>query len=172
MIHIRKANEADYPVITDLIERAFLPVQHTDFNKYLSLTKTRHSESFIPELSLVAEIDGNKIVGHIHLVRISINYIYPSLGFAQVAVMPEYQELGIGSILVNNAHQRARELGYGSIISLGHKNFLSRFGYSTLINFGIHFPYGIVEEQCLGIELYPGSLMETSGMVNFPLELL
>ncbi|MDR1172939.1 MAG: N-acetyltransferase [Bacteroidales bacterium] len=170
MIDIRKANEADYPVIDNITERTFEHVQCN--NEHLSLAKTCNLDIFIPELSLVAAISGNRIVGHIYFVRVSIGFIYPSLALAQVVVVPEFQELGIGSLMVNKAHERAKELGYSSIISLGYRRFLSRLGYRSLSGFGIYFPYGIVEDQCVAIELYPGSLRKINGMVSFPLELL
>ena len=167
MICIRKANEADYPQVMDIIRRVFRNVHNSG---HLSLAEMRGSKYFIPELSLVAEIDNHKIVGHIYLIRVSINKAYPSLGLAQIVVAPEYQGLSIGSMMMEKAHQKAKKLGYGSIISLGHKKFLSKFGYHTVSDFGIHFPYGVVENQCLIVELYPEALAKVRGMVSFPLE--
>ena len=167
MISIRKAEEADYPAVIALIERAFRNVCSSGL---LSLTKMRDSEFFIPELSLVAETDDHKIVGHTFLIKVFIGNESTSLGIAQVAVAPEYQGLTVGSLLIDHAHQRAKELGYGSVISLGGKNFLSKFGYRIVADFGIHFPYGVVEDQCLAVELYPGALTNAHGLVNFPLE--
>jgi len=167
MICIRQANEADYPHVMDIIERVFPNAQHSG---HLSLAKMRGSKFFIPELSLVAEIDDKKIVGNIFLIKASINKAYPSLGLAQIVVAPEYQGLSIGSMMMEKAHQKARELGYGSVISLGYKKFLTKFGYHKVADFGIHFPYGVVENQCLITELYPGALATVRGMVRFPLE--
>ena len=167
MICIRKSERADYPAVMDLIKRAF---QNVPGSRHLSLAEMHDSKFFIPELSLVAEIDEHKIVGHIYLIKVSINKSYPSLGLAQVAVAPEYQGLSIGSMMVEKAHQKAKELGYGSVVSLGCKRFLSKLGYHTVSDFGIHFPFGVVENQCLIVELYPGALAEVHGMVGFPLE--
>ena len=115
MICIRKTNKSDCPAVTDLISRAFQDARHCE---YLSLSEMCGSGFFCPELSLVAEIYGKKIVGHIYLIEFVIGHIYPSLGLVQVAVTPEFQGLGIGSLLVEEAHQKAQEMGYGSIISL------------------------------------------------------
>jgi predicted N-acetyltransferase YhbS len=167
MICIRKAEKADYPVVMDLIERTIRDVHGSG---HLSLAEMRDSEYFVPELSLVAEFEGHKIVGHIYLIRVTINHTHPSLGLAQIIVSPEYQGLSIGSMMVEKAHQKAKELGYGSVVSLGCKRFLSKFGYHTVADFGIHFPYGVVEDQCLIVELIPGALDKVHGMVGFPLE--
>jgi len=167
MICIRKAESVDDPVVMDLYKRAF---RNAPGNRHLSFTDMRDSKLFIPELSLVAEIDDHNIVGHIYLIKVTINHTYPSLGMAQIAVAPEYQGLSIGTMMVEKAHQKARELGYGSVISLGGKTFLSKFGYQSVTNFGIHFPFGVVESQCLVVELFPGALAKVQGMVSYPLE--
>ena len=167
MICIRKAEDADYPVVIDLIERTFRDELGSG---HLSFSEMRDSEFFVPELSLVAEIDDRKIVGHIYLIKVKINHTHSSLGLAQILVLPEYQRLSIGSMMLEKAHQKAKELGYGSIVSLGCKKFLSRFGYQTVAKFGINFPYGVVEDQCLIVELNPGALSKVRGMVGFPLE--
>ena len=167
MICIRRSRKTDCPAVTDLINRAFMGKQHIE---YLSLTEMCGSGHFSPELSLVGEIDNQKIVGHIYLIEITIGHTFPSLGLVQVAVAPEFQGLGIGSMLVENAHQVAKEMGYGSIISLGGRQFLLKFGYKTLCNFGINFPCCTIKEECLAIELYPGALMKTRGKVEFPME--
>ena len=167
MIRIRKANEADYPEVMALIKRVFWNVRGSGL---MSLAKMRNSEFFIPELSLIAGTDDHKIVGHTFMIKVSIGDSCSSLGLAQVAVAPEHQGLTIGSLLVTHAHQKAKELGYGSVIALGGKSFLSGFGYRKMANFGIYFPYGVVEDQCLAVELYPGALTGIQGMVRFPLE--
>jgi predicted N-acetyltransferase YhbS len=172
MIDIRKANDADYPAIENVIERAFSRTRHSGYNEHFPLTEVRHLDIFIPELSLVAEIDNREIVGHIYMIKTVIGNAYSSLGLAQVAVVPEYRQLTIGSLLIETAHQKARELGYGSVVSLGFKEFLSHFGYKALTDYGIYFPYGVVEDQCLVAELYPGALKEVKGLVSYPLELL
>ena len=169
MICIRKTDETDCPAVTELINRAFRDVRHSE---YLSLTEMCGSGYFYPELSLVAEVGDHVIVGHIYLIEILIGYTYPSLGLVQVAVVPEFQGLGIGSLLVENAHQIAKELGYGSIISLGGKSFLRRFGYQSLSDFDIHYPCGIIKDGCFALELHPGALSKTHGKVAFPMEYL
>jgi predicted N-acetyltransferase YhbS len=168
MIEIRKANESDCPAIENLIERTF---RHDGYTGYVPLTEIHNMDIFVPELSLVAEMDNHKIVGHIFLIKTFINNTYLSLGLAQIVVMPEYRKSGIGSLLIEKAHQKAKESGYGSVVSLGFKEFLSRFGYRALTDYGIYFPYGVVEDQCLATELVQGALKDVKGMVNYPLEL-
>jgi len=168
MICIRQAVAADDHAIIDVVERAFQNVCCS--SRHLPFEVSDDSDFFIPELSLVAEIDDHKIVGYIYLMEISIDCTFPSLGLARIAVAPEYQGLGIGSMMIEKAHQIAKELGYVSVISLGGKQFLSKFGYRTLVNFGIH--YGVFDNQCLAVELYPGAIAYVHGKVGLPLDYL
>src|SRR5690554_4728848 len=59
---------------------------------------------FVPELSLVATDNNNKIVGHILFTKINIKNdkgnINESLGLAPMAVKPELQKSGIGGQLI------------------------------------------------------------------------
>ena len=167
MICIRKAIEADYTQVMDIVGRAF---RNEPYSGRLSLSEMRGTKFFIPELSLVAENEDHKIVGHIYLIKVFINKTYTSLGLAHVVVAPENQGLRIGSMMVVNVHQKAKEMGYSSIVALGHREFLSKFGYRKATDFGIHFQYGVVEDQCLIVELCHGALTYIHGMVRFPFE--
>ena len=66
------------------------------------VTALRKGPAFIPELSLVAEIEG-KIVGHILFTKGQIAD-KTVLVLAPLAVLPTYQGQGIGAALVNEGH--------------------------------------------------------------------
>ena len=134
--------------------------------------KLRKSEAFVPELSLVAEIENN-IVGHILLTKIKIKTSddeITSLALAPVSVLPEFQGKGIGGKLIKEAHQRAKDLGYQSIILLGHENYYPRFGYKLAEEFGISLPFDVPKENCMAIELEPNALKNIRGEVVYPKE--
>ena len=71
MINIRVEQELDYKIVEGVIENAFLNAEFTDNQEHNLVNRLRKSSEFIPELSLVAEID-NKIVGHILFTKINI----------------------------------------------------------------------------------------------------
>ena len=130
----------------------------------------RHTDDFIPGLSLVAEEDG-KIVGHILFSRIHIktdNGDVPALALAPMAVLPEYQGRGIGSLLVRRGLEECKRLGGKIVIVLGHINYYPRFGFSSQMARALECPYGDCGEAWMAIELQPGALEGVRGRVIYP----
>src|SRR3546814_5422416 len=70
-MNIRKEESKDYKEVFNLIENAIKNEEYTDHKEHFLVERLRNSESFVPELSLVAEIDG-QIVGYILLTKIKI----------------------------------------------------------------------------------------------------
>lgn len=155
-----------------LIEKAFAPIQLSDHKEQFLVERLRKSNAFIPELSLVAEIE-NKIVGHILLTKLKIKNDqneFDSLALAPISVLPEYQGEGVGKMLIEQAHKKARRLGYKSIVLLGHDKYYPRFGYQQADKFGIKLPFEVPKENCMVIELMEGGLNGVRGTVEYPKE--
>lgn len=68
---IRKEVLKDYERIFSVVKAAFDSAEHSDGNEHNLVSALRKGEAFIPDLSLVAEMDG-KIVGHIMFTRAKI----------------------------------------------------------------------------------------------------
>ncbi|MBK8502660.1 MAG: N-acetyltransferase [Saprospiraceae bacterium] len=132
--------------------------------------KLQLCDCFIPELSLVA-VRNNQIVGYLLLTTIRINPnqgdSVQSLALAPMAVLPAYQQKGIGSALVNAALIKAIALGYRSIIVLGHANYYSRFGFRPASQWKIRSPFPAPDEAFMAIELADGSLKKVAGIVEY-----
>ncbi len=119
-------------------------------------------------LSLVAEGNGI-VVGHILFSPVSLSD-RPGLnmmGLAPMAVTPERQRQGIGSVLVRHGLDRCRELGVGAVVVLGHPGFYPRFGFVPAAQFGIDCEYKVSREAFLVVELQPGYLRDISGTVRY-----
>ena len=131
----------------------------------------RKSEVFIPELSLVAEMDG-KIIGHILFTKLKIidkdSIIHNSISLAPMAVLPEYHNLGIGSELVREGLKLTKSLGFESVIVLGHDKYYPRFGFQPASKWDITCPYEVPDEVFMVLELIPGALANVSGLVQYP----
>lgn len=170
-MNIRKEEPKDYQAVFHLIENAFKNEVYTDHNEQFLVERLRKSESFVPELSLVAEIDG-QIVGYVLLTKIKIIndqlHETPSLALAPIAVLATKQGQGIGGKLIEEAHRKAKELGFTSVVLLGHEKYYPRFGYKMTKEYGITLPFEVPDENCMLIELVEHALNDVHGTVKYP----
>jgi len=168
-ISIRQELPADHSVVFTLIKSAFAKESFSDQKEHFLVQKLRSSSVFIPELSLVAEID-DIIVGHILITAAKIKnhqVEFDSLVLAPVSVLPAYQGKGIGGQLIVEAHSVAIQLEYKSVLLLGHKDYYPRFGYKPAHTFGISFPFDAAPEYCQAVELVEDGLKGVSGKALF-----
>lgn len=169
-IILRQENKNDFESVFHLIEKAFEKEEYSDHKEQFLVERLRKSDAFIPELSIVAEID-NKIVGHILFTKLQIkneSETFPSLALAPVSVLPEFQGKGIGSKLILHGHEIAKSLGYKSVILLGHQDYYPRFGYELCEKYNIKMPFDVPAENCMVIALTEDGLKEVSGEVVYP----
>lgn len=89
-----------------------------------------------PDFSMIA-LDEEAVIGHVIASWGSINGQLPLLGLGPLAVAPEYQHRGVGSILMQAIHDRAKERGLPGIVLLGHIDYYRRFGYEPAQSRGI-----------------------------------
>jgi predicted N-acetyltransferase YhbS len=128
-----------------LVQAAFQYEEISDHKEHYLVERLRKSKTFIPELSLVAEIDG-LIVGHILLTKIKINNgsnNFGSLALAPVSELPCFQNKGIGSQLIKKIHNIAQEQGHSSFVLLGHSNYYPCFRYERAEYFDIELPFDV-----------------------------
>lgn len=100
---IRQETPNDYNEIYNLVKEAFATADHADGNEQDPVTELRKRSAFLPELSLVAEIDG-KLAGHIMFTKASVGND-PVLVLAPLSVKPEYQKQGVGTALIAEGHR-------------------------------------------------------------------
>lgn len=171
-INVRKEVEKDYKVCEQIIDKAFEKEIHSDHREKHLVAKLRKSDVFIPELSLVAEVDNN-VVGHIMYTKIIIKNDRKSdisLALAPISVLPKYQRKGIGSKLINESLEIAKKLGYQSVIVLGHTEFYPKFGFVPASKWNIKCPCEVLDEYFMALELQRGALNDVSGTVIYSKE--
>lgn len=148
---IRQEQQKDYDKVYQLVKTAFASAEHSDGNEQDLVVALRECEEFIPELSLVAEVDG-KIVGHILFTKVKVGE-HIELALAPLAVSSDYQKKGIGTALIEEGHKIARELGFHYSIVLGSENYYPKFGYIPAKQFGIKAPFEVPAENFMAIQL-------------------
>lgn len=165
---IRQETESDWKEVYKVIKKAFETVGYSDHDEHNLVNRLRKSDSFVPELSLVAERD-EEIIGYILFTKINVNK-ETLLALAPLAVRTDFQNKGIGSRLVKEGHKRAISLGYKGCIVLGSKEYYSRFGYESAGKFHITAPFDVPEDNFMAIELSEDGLKDAQGIVVYAKE--
>lgn len=166
---IRSEETTDFETIYNFVKLAFKTASHSDGSEQDFINELRRSPSYIKELALVAE-DEKKIIGHIMLTKFQIqgkHQAFETLLLAPLAVDLEYRKCGIGSALVLQSFELAKQMGYESVIVLGDPAYYSRFGFKPSTHFGITCLNEIPFEFIQACELIKGSLTHISGAIQF-----
>jgi len=102
-----------------------------------------------PRISLLA-YDNDKAVGHILFTKATIengddNTLMHIL--APLAVLPEYQNKGIGGLLIAEGLKKLKEIGSKVVFVLGHITYYPKHGFiNDAGNLGYPAPYPIPEK--------------------------
>ncbi|RKQ34645.1 GNAT family N-acetyltransferase [Oceanobacillus halophilus] len=171
-IIMKQEQVKDYNITEKVVKCAFANAEHSDRNEHHLVSRIRNSNVFIPELSLVAiNNDDNRIVGHILLSKIRIKndvQVVESLALAPVSVLPEYQNQGVGKLLIIKALKKAKELEFDSVVVLGHPEYYPKFGFKKASTWGIKAPFEVPDEAFMAMELGENTLDKVSGVVEYP----
>ena len=122
-----------------------------------------------PNISLVA-IDEERIVGHIFFSPVSIESesgTFTAMGLAPMSVLPEFQNQGVGSRLVDEGLNKCRELGHSVVVVLGHPNYYPRFGFTPAHLMGLRSEYDVPDDTFMVLELNENALAGRRGLVKY-----
>ncbi len=148
---IRQETKKDFSEIYELVAEAFAQAQHSDGNEQDLVEALRKGAAYVPELSLVAEIDG-RLAGHIMFSKAKVGDD-TVLVLAPLFVKPEFQRRGVGTALMNRAHDVARELSYEYSFVLGSEFYYPRVGYIPAEKLGVKAPEGIPSLNFMAMKL-------------------
>lgn len=172
-ITIRQETPDDYARVIELTAKAFETMPYSEGDEDKLVDRLHKAPTFIPELSLLAELD-SQLAGHILFTPLVIDNgqkQFQSLILGPVSVLPEFQKQGIGGQLIIAGHQKARDLGFQSVILIGHPKYYPRFGYKTASRWGLKVAMELPSDEVfMAVELVEGGLSGVSGTVIFPPE--
>ncbi|MGE0605742.1 MAG: GNAT family N-acetyltransferase [Pirellulales bacterium] len=120
-------------------------------------------------VSVVAEVAG-MVVGHILFSELRIATAsgrIDALSLAPLAVLPDHQRQGIGTLLVNAGLRMCHKQGHTIVAVLGQPDYYTRFGFSAQLAKPLVSPFGH-SEAWMATELVPGALNGVAGEVQFP----
>ena len=161
MVHIREERKEDFEGIRRVNEAAFGQPVEADLIDALRA----HGAVTV---SLVAEVEG-QMVGHILFSPVTVQGAddLKAVGLGPMAVLPEYQHRGIGSLLVRNGLEDCRRAGIRAVVVLGHPDYYPRFGFRRAFSWGLQCEFDAPDEAFMALELIPNVLSGRLGVVNY-----
>jgi putative acetyltransferase len=162
MASVRPERPEDYPTVFEINKRAFGRPEEAELVEKLRSVAN-------PQISLVA-VHEDRVVGHIFFSPVTIEdqgSSFQALGLAPMAVAPELQNQGIGSLLVREGLNVARRLGQPIVVVLGHTEYYPRFGFEVASRKGLRCEFPSPDEAFMVIELEPGALRGRAGVVKY-----
>ena len=161
-MYIRQETEGDAKDIRIIQERAFGRSAEANLVEAL-----RDSTSYALSLVILKE---DVTVGHILFTEATLhsqNDVFPLLGLGPMAVLPEYQNQGMGSRLIRHGMTECSRLGHDAIVVLGHPKYYPRFGFLPARSYGITCEFRVPPEAFMVCELRKGALRNKPGIVKY-----
>lgn len=158
---IRRETEADRGAVEAVTRDAFWDLYVPGCSEHYLAHVLRSHPDFVPELDLVAELDG-RVVGSVMYTRARLidgaGRETPVLTFGPVCVTPELQRRGIGRRLLETSFETARATGCGAIVIFGDpKNYVAR-GFKSCKRYNVCLEGDVFPAGMLVKELLPGAL--------------
>ena len=161
MIKIRNEKETDYKTVEEITRKAFYNLYVPGCVEHYLVHIMRQHADFLPELDFVLELDG-QIIGNIMYTKARLVDEYGEekqiLTFGPLCILPEYQRMGYGKMLLEHSFQQAELLGYDGIVIFGNPgNYVSR-GFQSCKKYNISLENKVFPAAMMAKELKPGAL--------------
>ena len=160
MIQIRNEQKSDYQIVEDITREAFYNMYVPGCMEHYLVHIMRGHEDFIPELDFVLELDG-KVIGNIMYTKAKLTDENGEekeiITFGPVSILPKYQRMGYGKLLMEHSFKRAVELGYDTSVIFGSPaNYVSR-GFKSCKKYNLCVEGGGYPAGMLAKELKEGA---------------
>jgi len=160
---IRDERSADAAAIRAVLEAAFPQSVEADLVDKLRLACAER-------VSLVA-VEDDRVVGHILFTPATIERPEGPLagyGLAPMAVLPEFQNRGIGSALVRAGIERLRRSRCPFVIVLGHPEYYPRFGFVRASTHGVRCQWdGVPDDAFMVLILEASIASQVAGLAKY-----
>ncbi|PAV11996.1 GCN5 family acetyltransferase [Methanosarcina spelaei] len=158
---IRNEKAEDFNQVENLTREAFWNLYVPGCNEHYLVHIMRNHPDFIKKLDFVAEYNG-EIIGNIMYTKA---WLYSEdeikieiASFGPISVLPKYQRKGVGSALIRQTINIAKNDGIGVIVIFGDPHNYCKHGFKSSKDFNIsdmngEYPYGM-----LALELKEGTV--------------
>lgn len=161
-ITIRKEEPADSAALRRVNEEAFGRAAEADL-----VDRLRAHGKAVLSLVAIAEAE---IVGHILFSEVTIEAgerRIAAVGLAPMAVLPQFQNGGIGSRLVRAGLEACRQAGHTRVVVLGHPAYYPRFGFVPASRYGVKSEYEVPDEVFMALELHAAAFRDCAGIARY-----
>lgn len=149
---IRPETPDDYRTVENINREAFWNLSVPGCDEHYFAHVMREHADFVPELDFIVEIDGKAIASIMYTKAKLIDEhetVKEILSFGPLCVLPEYQRMGYGKILIEHSFTKAMEMGYDTVVIFGNPdNYVSR-GFRSCIKYNV----------CLEGDIFPTALL-------------
>ena len=160
-IQVRNETPQDYRLVEEITRKAFWNLYVPGCGEHYLVHIMRSREDFLPELAFVIEANG-EIIGNIMYTKARLadetGEKKEILTFGPICILPEYQRMGYGKILMEHSFEKAISLGYDTIVIFGNpSNYISR-GFKSCKKHNICLEDGMFPTAMMVKELKPNVL--------------
>lgn len=160
MIQVRPEQPADAAPIRALLEAAFSTSDEADL-----VERLRGSE---PGRRAWVAADADGVAAYALFTPARADTGPDGLALGPMAVRPDRQGAGVGSLLVRRSLESLAEAGEAWVVVLGHPRYYPRFGFRPAREHGLICPWAAVPDPAFLVrELRPGGLAEVTGTVRY-----
>jgi len=161
MIKIRNEEKSDYAKVEEITRKAFYNIYVPGCNEHYLVHIMREHEDFVPELDFVIEANNN-IIGNIMYTKAKLidedGNEKEILTFGPLCILPEYQRMGYGKMLLEHSFKKAIEIGYDTIVIFGSPaNYVSS-GFKSCKKYNVCIEKGKYPTAMMVKELKPDIL--------------
>lgn len=161
-MEIRQEKPEDKTAIHHLHRVAFQ--RENEANLVENLRKNTLSLSFVL-------LENQTLIGHLLFTPVTLKQNSSQdihiLGLAPLAILPDYQHQGKGSLLLNYGLEQCRKLSYHAIVVLGHPDYYHRFGFISAKEKGFSCEYDVPDDVFMILELRQGILKNIRGTIAY-----
>ncbi len=160
-IKIRNEKEADYKKVEEITRKAFWNLYVPGCNEHYLVHVMRKHKDFLPELDFVIEIN-EQVIGNIMYTKTrlvdEVGQEKEILTFGPICILPEYQRMGYGKMLMKHSFEQAVVLGYDVIVIFGNPNNYVSSGFKSCKKFNVCLENGTYPTAMMVKELKPNAL--------------